>query len=195
MGQLQFDLYEEFSKLESEGRLPVHPRRWLNSLATKPMYQSLYKKLDIEPKSTVIWIDGKKSKIDCYSKKLSKIYALKRHSCIFTDESGVYRYRNSNFDWFPLEARVVDQMCLRDKTLDIETQTPVGNIDCENESTIYEVKRKSHWKSGLGQLLAYSVFRQSKSKVLVLFDSTQKINITHVENVCKEYDVKVVFID
>lgn len=86
-------------------------------------------------------------------------------------------------------------MCLRDDSLEIETQTPVGNIDCENEHTIYEVKRKSHWKSGLGQLLAYSIFRPNKSKVLVLFDNTQKVCVTHVEKVCKEYNVKVEFID
>lgn len=75
-----------------------------------------------------------------------------------------------------------------------EVKTAAGRIDLLTETEIIEVKRVGEWKSGLGQILAYSGFYPEHRKRLHLFGSTKdEKQIPTIANSCLAFDVFVSF--
>ncbi len=77
-----------------------------------------------------------------------------------------------------------------------EIQTPVGRVDVVTEDQIIEVKYFRHWKSALGQILAYGSFHVDKQKVLHLFTGVNEEDAARdmlhtIKAICNPYNVLV----
>jgi hypothetical protein len=56
----------------------------------------------------------------------------------------------------------------------IEVTTPVGRIDVLTDTLLIEVKNACHWKSALGQVIAYGMYYPDHKKVIWLFGYNTK---------------------
>jgi hypothetical protein len=56
----------------------------------------------------------------------------------------------------------------------IEVTTPVGRIDILTDTLLIEVKKACHWKSALGQVIAYGMHYPEHKQVIWLFDYNTK---------------------
>lgn len=79
---------------------------------------------------------------------------------------------------------------------EMEVKTPTGFIDLLNEESIIEIKRYSHWKHALGQIICYSKFYPLKQKVIYLFgDRNIDVNVNIIEEIYSENNVKLILLN
>lgn len=72
-----------------------------------------------------------------------------------------------------------------------EVVTPVGEIDILTVTEIIEVKPAKHWKSALGQILAYGHFYPSHQKRIHLIGCVHSQVKKNLEDICANYQVVV----
>lgn len=93
-----------------------------------------------------------------------------------------------------IELAIIDAMVHCNDEIVLEKATPVGRVDCLSPSEIIEVKHAPQWKSGLGQLLAYSTYFTCHRPVLHLFITKYNQDaLKHAVRVCKKMGVRVQF--
>lgn len=72
--------------------------------------------------------------------------------------------------------------------------TPVGNVDLLTSTEVIEVKAAKDWRSGLGQVLAYSYFfrrRPRRYPRLHLFGECSEDDRALISKICRKYNVKM----
>jgi hypothetical protein len=112
----------------------------------------------------------------------------------FASETIAERYLRHVPTGAALECAVRDMLVLTVKDPRIEVQTPVGLIDILCSEAIIEVKRARNWKQALGQVLAYSNYYPSHSRVLHLFGrESDATKLSLAASVCQHYGVVLRF--
>ncbi|HEY9693379.1 MAG TPA: hypothetical protein V6D15_14300 [Oculatellaceae cyanobacterium] len=73
------------------------------------------------------------------------------------------------------------------------SESKIGKIDILTEHELIEVKPFYHWKSALGQLLAYSYLYRNHIKRLHLIGEPETSSKLAIENVCEYWQVITTF--
>ena len=77
---------------------------------------------------------------------------------------------------------------------DKEVITPVGRIDVLTQTEVIEVKKLKHWKSALGQVLAYGHFYPNLGKRICLYGKACSDTQMTIIKICESQGVKVTFL-
>ena len=74
------------------------------------------------------------------------------------------------------------------------TKQLLGRADLVNGDIVVEIKKASHWKHALGQLISYNFVLERREMWLILFGSSS-IPRRSIEAICNSQNVKVLFTD
>lgn len=91
--------------------------------------------------------------------------------------------RNEEFRW--------QKKLLKEKGGETEVQTEFGRIDLLTDTTLFEIKEARLWKSGIGQLLAYSNEYPNHKLVLFLFGDYSMLDITAVKQILEPLNIQL----
>jgi hypothetical protein len=127
-------------------------------------------------------------------KQAMSCFSFSRQNPLFSINTNLLAKHDGKIQsiWNQPEKRIVKQLHakLGGKT---EASTPVGRIDLLTENQLIEVKPRINWKSGLGQLLAYSKFYPQHILVLYLFDRISPINTSTIIKFCQDASITTIF--
>jgi hypothetical protein len=74
---------------------------------------------------------------------------------------------------------------------EIEVGTLAGRVDLLTSTEIIEIKRASHWKDAVGQVVVYGHYYPSHSKRIHLFGSVHTSLRSLIERHCKKLKITV----
>ncbi|MPW28242.1 hypothetical protein F9L16_04415 [Agarivorans sp. B2Z047] len=195
------DLFASFSDLLKAGLFVIHPYKWLkNNFSSHCSFSSSKEHGYYIHWVNILLIEGKAIRLGSFrNRKAFNKLKLKNEIGYYLCDSDINEKYIKDMEKLGVtEESIQHTMIAMNTDLRSECNSGYGRdrIDLKSSSTIAEIKKISHWKHALGQLLVYSHINPEHKRTLILFGkSKNKKDFDFLVEVCGSHSISVEFVD